>query len=84
MPCSPPGDLPDPGIEPVSLTSPALADEFFIISATCEAPIASIVYEHNVTVLTLLFYSTLLRTQQGQYQEPHFTDKETDEVALRA
>ena len=23
------GDLPDPGIEPVSLESPALADEFF-------------------------------------------------------
>ena len=30
LPCPPPGDLPDPGIEPVSLlTSPALAGEFF-------------------------------------------------------
>ena len=28
LPCPPPGDLPDPGIEPPSLTSPALADEF--------------------------------------------------------
>ena len=26
LPCLPPGDLPGPGIEPVSLTSPALAD----------------------------------------------------------
>ena len=34
LPCSPPGDLPDPGIEPVSLTSPALAGEFFTTSAT--------------------------------------------------
>ena len=28
LPCPPPGDPPDPGIEPVSLLSPALADEF--------------------------------------------------------
>jgi len=25
LPCPPPGDIPDPGTEPVSLTSPALA-----------------------------------------------------------
>ena len=37
LPCSPPGDLPDPGIEPVSLTSPALAGGFFTTSATWEA-----------------------------------------------
>ena len=29
MPCPPPGDLPNPGIKPTSLMSPALADEFF-------------------------------------------------------
>ena len=29
--CPPPGDLPDPEIEPVSLTSPALAGRFFTI-----------------------------------------------------
>ena len=27
--CPPPGNLPDPGIEPTSLASPALADGFF-------------------------------------------------------
>ena len=37
-PCSPPGDLPDPGIEPVSLMSPVLAGRFFITSAIWEAP----------------------------------------------
>ena len=31
------GDLPDPGIEPVSLVSPALAGRFFTISASWEA-----------------------------------------------
>ena len=29
LPCPPPGDLPDPGIEPISTISPALADRFF-------------------------------------------------------
>ena len=38
LPCPPPGDLPNPGIEPVSLTSPALAGRFFTTSATWEAP----------------------------------------------
>ena len=38
LPCPPPGDLPNPGIEPVSLTQPALAGGFFTTSATWEAP----------------------------------------------
>ena len=29
MPCPPPGDLPDPGIELTSVTSPPLAGRFF-------------------------------------------------------
>ena len=29
LPCPPPGDLPDPGIEPASLMSPALAGRSF-------------------------------------------------------
>ena len=36
--CPPPGDLLDPGIEPMSLMSPALAGGFFTASATWEAP----------------------------------------------
>ena len=32
-----PGDLPDPGIEPVFLASPALAGGFFTTSTTWEA-----------------------------------------------
>ena len=38
LPHSPPGDLPDPGIEPASLMSPALAGGFFTTSANWEAP----------------------------------------------
>ena len=37
LPCPPPGDLPDPGIEPVSLMSPTLAGGFFTTRATLEA-----------------------------------------------
>ena len=29
LPCPPPGDLPNPEIEPVSLESPAMASKFF-------------------------------------------------------
>ena len=31
LPCPPPGDLPNPGIEPVSPASPALAGRFFVV-----------------------------------------------------
>ena len=34
LPSPSPGDLPDPGIEPTSLTSPALASRFFPTSNT--------------------------------------------------
>ena len=37
LPCPPPGDLPDPGIKPKALTSPALAGGFFTTSANWEA-----------------------------------------------
>ena len=37
LPCPPPGDLPAPGIELVSLVSPALTGGFFITSTTWEA-----------------------------------------------
>ena len=36
LPCPPPGDLPKPGIESTSLTSPALESGFFTASATWE------------------------------------------------
>ena len=38
LPCPPPGDLPDPGTDPSSLTSPALTGRFFTNWATGETP----------------------------------------------
>ena len=43
-PCPPPGDLPDPGIEPSSLMSSALAGGFFTTSTTWEAYIYIYMY----------------------------------------
>ena len=37
LPCPPPGDLPNPGTEPVTLLSPALPGRFFTTSTTWEA-----------------------------------------------
>ena len=34
LPCPPPGDLPDPGIEPASAAAPELAGRFFYQSRT--------------------------------------------------
>ena len=42
-----PGDLPDPGIEPTSLMSPALASGFFTTSTTWEA-LQKSVLNHSV------------------------------------
>ena len=37
LPCPPPGDIPDPGIKPTFLKSPALAVMFFTTRTTWEA-----------------------------------------------
>ena len=39
LPCPPPGDFPDSGIEPASLKSPALAGRFYTTSTFWEASI---------------------------------------------
>ena len=49
LPSPSPGDLPDPGIEPVSLASPALAGGFFFTtSTTWEAQMEANVHKKNV------------------------------------
>ena len=54
LPCPPPGDLPDPGIKPTSLMSPALAIGFCTTSAPWEAPWVKEVYAKT----PILLYST--------------------------
>ena len=61
FPCPSPGDLPDPGIESASLTSPALAGRFFTTSATWEAP-------KTLSILTYFIPSVLAseKTEAGR------------------
>ena len=44
LPSPPPGDLPNPGIEPASFKSPAWAGQFFTTSTTWEAPLRCLVF----------------------------------------
>ena len=54
----PPGDLPDPGIESMSLTSPASAGRFFATGTTWEAFI--VVETDNTHILKISdIYSTI-------------------------
>ena len=49
LPCPPPGDLPHPGIKPISLMSPSLAGRFFTTSTTWKAL-------NNLTIFCFYFF----------------------------
>ena len=51
LPCPPLVDLPDPGIKPMSLMSPALAGGFYTARATWEVP-----FLHYIRPIDLLRY----------------------------
>ena len=48
--CPPPGGLPDPGIEPLSLTSLALAGRFFISNTTWGSPCITVQRKNQVNL----------------------------------
>jgi len=58
LPCPPPEDLPNPGIKPVSLTSPALTGAFFTTSTTWEAHWTSHVSPINKDICLLVRMKT--------------------------
>ena len=53
LPFPSPGDLPDPGIEPMSPVSPALADRFFTAELPGKHYIYNIYYVHNICTYPL-------------------------------
>ena len=57
LPCPSPGDLPNPGIKPSSLMSPALAGGFFATSATWEAQFSA--FSKPQTLLSALLTISL-------------------------
>ena len=55
--CHAPGELPNPGIEPAPLTSPALAGRFFTTSITPRKPFTILEdVKDNLTILTVLIH----------------------------
>ena len=62
LPCCPPGDPPDPGIEPKSLVSPAWADGFFTTSTNWEAQLIY-VYTYDMIYIYLYLSSVFLQNR---------------------
>ena len=62
LPCSPPGDPPDPGIEPKSLVSPAWADGFFTTSTNWEA---QLIYVYTYDMIYIYLYLSSVFLQNG-------------------
>ena len=60
LPCPSPGDVPNPGTEPTSLISPALAGRFFTTSTTYEAHLLSIL-THKWKCSWFCTYNFILR-----------------------
>ena len=57
LPCPPPGDLPKPVIESVTLMSPALASRFFNSSTNWEVPVTDEVHLNEKVILEIgIFY----------------------------
>ena len=50
LPCPSPDNLPDPGIEPVSLKSPALVGRFFTTSATLEDLLGIYLHTKSISI----------------------------------
>ena len=73
--CPPPRDLPDSGIEPVSLTFPALAGGFFITSVTWEAhPVVPVLFFLNklLSLWILLLKNQLITDVWVNFFESQF------------
>ena len=71
LPCPPLVDLPDPGIKPMSLMSPALAGGFYSTRATWEVP-----FLHYILPTDLLSYDLWLKRNihesEKKNQEPWY------------
>ena len=66
LPCPPPGNLPNQGIEPTSLMSPAQAGKFFTTIAAWEAQTS--VYLNSIFVLLI---NGLEWERRNEKSEPH-------------
>ena len=63
LPSPSPGDLPNPGIQPASLKSPALAGGFFTTNATWEAPQVDLLRSTQCTVVGAATAGSIISTE---------------------
>ena len=76
LPCPPPGDLPDPGIKPESLMSPALAGRFFTASTTWEASLQLLIsncQSFSTPQPSLVDVWFLIQVKSWAVEELHFS-----------
>ena len=73
LPCPSPGDLPNPGTEPASLMSPALAGELFTNNTTCHSRYGSYISSPGCNMIVSVQYHILMwqlpkqrRSQDGR------------------
>ena len=76
LPFPSPGDLPDTGIEPVSLMSPALSGGFFTTNATWEALTQGIFQQEKSYQAW-----TMGRKETGFFSDNKLTPRERDQVS---
>ena len=81
LPCPSPGELPDPGIEPVSLMSRALAGGFFITSITWEA-LTKILFVF-LKLISLSVWITMLRIFASTFQSHTLSIKCSLQIPIR-
>ena len=55
LPCPPPGGPPNPGIEPMSPVSPALAGGFFMTELPGKPRLASVIFAYSLCISALAF-----------------------------
>ena len=65
LPCPPPGNLPDRGIEPASLMSPALTGGFFTTSTTWKA-LGHTLYLINNSSMALSYFLSISNSDHGE------------------
>ena len=84
LPCPPPRDLPDPGIKPMYLMSPALAGGFFTTSATWESPVVHSVQFSSVAHSCPTLCDPMNHSTPGlpvHHQLPEFTQTHVHRVS---
>ena len=72
LPCPPPGDLPNPGIKPESVVSPALAGRFFTTSATWEV--------HEEAYIRIYDYTDVFQVYIGHSKSVYLIEQKRKKI----